>query len=762
DITVQTTAGRLTLQNITASSGSVVLRTFESGGILADNVSASGTILANSANFIAELNEDPAADLQAAQIQLVAVNGIGSDGKLIEVDGPDLKLAAATDRADIRLHALGSVTAASVLANRGLIILNNSGTAAPGTIELTSAGSISIDESVVNRSRGSIRLQADGNLQQAAATTIETGGNGTVTLNAGAVRFGSQGTIGNFIQQDDGAQVVSDQGQITLQATGDIRLSRVISSSGNISASAGGTLTPGSILDNTQSESPNLTTGGLISLFATADIGDNSPAQDIDISAPELEASATFGSINIRSAGPVRLAGQGLRTSGAAGNIYLANDAGNIDAAAEVSAANAGNIRLEAADLLTLRKRIASDTGFITLNGSKIVAEADGDVFTAANGSIVLNAFNQDILLDPGSSLTAQNGLISLQAQRHIFLSELNTGGNVVAVSVTGDIFDNNDDTTGRRLNVSARNLTLTANSIGNAPASFFTDLPDGLEIDLTGTLTVQAQSFAALHGNISGTGTLAAETLFLMSDLNIVFSSPGTPLVKHLALLADLDNNGTGTLTLQNPVAVTGNLRISAADIDGGTGGTQLAAHNLLFQSARSESLRINLQTPANGTPAALDARSAASLQIVADSSVELRDLNGDGHAFSSSAADGNLELAVTGNLNVSSKVLAAGNIVLTSTGSTAINAEVDPETVTISANDDIVITSQIVATKLIAIAAGSDGTGSLQTTGTSSIKAGGSATSGDIALSAGSNSGNMLLNGTISAADSLTANAA
>ncbi|MFM7834349.1 MAG: hypothetical protein ACKPJD_21320, partial [Planctomycetaceae bacterium] len=74
------------------------------------------------------------------------------------------------------------------------------------------------------------------------------------------VRFGSQGTIGNFIQQDDGAQVVSDQGQITLQATGDIRLSRVISSSGNISASAGGTLTPGSILDNTQSESPNLTT----------------------------------------------------------------------------------------------------------------------------------------------------------------------------------------------------------------------------------------------------------------------------------------------------------------------------------------------------------------------------------------------------------------------------------------------------------------------------------------------------------------------
>ncbi|MFM8724675.1 MAG: hypothetical protein ACKON9_06080, partial [Planctomycetaceae bacterium] len=152
-----------------------------------------------------------------------------------------------------------------------------------------------------------------------------------ITLLAGNSQAGSQGTIAADITMQDGAAILSHAGRIRLQSTGTIRLGSLASDAGGrIELQAGGTLTPGSILDNTQSESPNLTTGGLISLFATADIGDNTPAQDIDISAPELEATATFGSINSRSAGPVRLAGQGLRTSGAAGNIFLANDAGNI------------------------------------------------------------------------------------------------------------------------------------------------------------------------------------------------------------------------------------------------------------------------------------------------------------------------------------------------------------------------------------------------------------------------------------------------
>ena len=111
-------------------------------------------------------------------------------------------------------------------------------------------------------------------------------------------------------------------------------------------------------------------------------------------------------------------------------------------------------------------------------------------------------------------------------------------------------------------------------------------ELPNGLEIDLTGTLTVQAQSFAALHGNINGTGNLVAQTLFLMSDQDLVYSTTGTPQVTNLALLADLDNNGDGTVVLQNPVAVSGNLRLSGHDIDGGVDGIRLTAQRMLLRS--------------------------------------------------------------------------------------------------------------------------------------------------------------------------------
>ena len=237
--------------------------------------------------------------------------------------------------------------------------------------------------------------------------------------------------------------------------------------------------------------------------------------------------------------------GQGLRTQGATGNIHLVTDAGDLEVTADVQAANAGNIRLEAKDRLTLNRLVASQSGFITLNGASVTASADGDVSTAGNGSIVLNAFEQDILLDAQQTLVAGNGLVSLQANHHISLGAIQTAGNVVAVAVNGDIFDNNDDTTSRRLNITAANLTLTANAIGTPPNSFFVELPNGLEIDLTGTLTVQAQSFAALHGNINGTGNLVAQTLFLMSDQDLVYSTTGTPQVTNLALLADLDNNG-------------------------------------------------------------------------------------------------------------------------------------------------------------------------------------------------------------------------
>ncbi|MFN5743848.1 MAG: beta strand repeat-containing protein, partial [Planctomyces sp.] len=760
-LSIEITRGQLTAGQITAPLGSVFLHTIETGSIVVDAVAAGQSILADSADSITEADEDPEADLHSTGIALAAVHRIGSAGNPLELDGIELQLAAQSDDAAIQLAALNSISVGNVLNRSGLVIRNASGTAAPAGIRLTSAGRVLLDTDVVNHSRGDIWLQADGDLQQRSGSAVRTFDGGTIVLQAGAPFFGSQGGLGNSITQDDGTTINAHHGKISLQATGDIRIASLASVDGSMVLSAGGTLTPGAIVDNSLSENPNLTTAGTVSLSATASIGGPAPAEDINLNVTALEASSTFGSIHLRSIGSVRLHGMGLRTANAAGNIELTTDAGPIDAAAEVHAANAGNIALRAAEQLILRRSITSDSGFITLNGSRVFAEAAGDVTTGQFGSIVLNAFTEDIVLDQDASLTAGNGFISLQASRSIFLSRLTTNGNVVAVSVSGDIIDANDNSTPRTLNITANNLTLTAANIGTAVDNFFTGLPDGLEIDLTGTLTVQAQSFAALRGSINGTGSLAAETLFLMSDQNIVFSTPALPLVTNLALLAGSDGGGPGTLTLQNPVAVTGNLRISAGDIDGGTSGTRLTARNLLLESGQSEQIRIELNGPSANQPGRLDARSAADLQIIAAGDVELQDLDGSGTALASSLATGNLMLDASGRLRVSGKVLTQGNIALTSGADIVVDAPVDPDNITISAADDITINSHIAANRLVKISAGDDGTGDLLTTTASLIEAGGTAANGDMTLSAGNTSGEIRLNGTVRATDSLTVSA-
>lgn len=88
-------------------------------------------------------------------------------------------------------------------------------------------------------------------------------------------------------------------------------------------------------------------------------------------------------------------------------------------------------------------------------------------------------------------------------------------------------------------------------------------------------------------------------------------------------------------------------------------------------------------------------------------------------------------------------------------------VDAPVDPDNITISAADDITINSHIAANRLVKISAGDDGTGDLLTTTASLIEAGGTAANGDMTLSAGNTSGEIRLNGTVRATDSLTVSA-
>ena len=297
----------------------------------------------------------------------------GTTTNALGLSGPNATVTALTATGDIVLQTGSSITVGQVDQQSGLQISDPDNADGQNLISVTAAGRLIIDSPIVNQSAGSIQLTATDHIIQSASTLILTSGSGMISLVAGT----AQSSIGADITMQDGAGIVSQQGRIQLHSSGSVRLSSVRSTSGRLEIQAGTTTVAGSLLDNTQAESPNLLTSGSVSLSASGNVGGPGNDEDIDFDAPRLEAVSNFGSLHLRSTGSVRLEGQGLRTLGTAGNIHLVTDAGDLEVAADVQAANAGNIRLEAKDRLTLNRLVASQSGFITLNGASVTASAD-------------------------------------------------------------------------------------------------------------------------------------------------------------------------------------------------------------------------------------------------------------------------------------------------------------------------------------------------------------------------------------------------
>ncbi|MFM7925980.1 MAG: hypothetical protein ACKPJJ_37660, partial [Planctomycetaceae bacterium] len=123
-------------------------------------------------------------------------------------------------------------------------------------------------------------------------------------------------------------------------------------------------------------------------LLAKTNIGGPDPEQDLNIHVFGLQATAGTGAICLRSSDFLRINGTGLRTQGDNGDIQVTTAAGGLEISGEVSARGTGNIDLTAVDDIKVRFKVASDAGHIRLTGRRIDAEADGDIFTGAAGSL--------------------------------------------------------------------------------------------------------------------------------------------------------------------------------------------------------------------------------------------------------------------------------------------------------------------------------------------------------------------------------------
>ena len=85
-------------------------------------------------------------------------------------------------------------------------------------------------------------------------------------------------------------------------------------------------------------------------------------------------------------------------------------------------------------------------------------------------------------------------------------------------------------------------------------------------------------------------------------------------------------------------------------------------------------------------------------------------------------------------------------------------INGAIDPETITLTASDDIQINNALVATHLITVIAGTDGTGSISSTSAGTLTASGPGNTGEIRLTSGDVAGAIQLHGRVESAGDMT----
>ncbi len=349
-------------------------------------------------------------------------------------------------------------------------------------------------------------------------------------------------------------------------------------------------------------------------------------------------ADITAGSNNITLTAGKDIAGTnaGERLELAAGSQVVANS-------------TAGSISLEGLGALTLTQ-VKTNNGAIDVLSSGLLSAVSVD-------SSATDSDSNDIRLE---STAGDVSLVSVSSGPNL--------GDVTVVA-KNNIIDG--DTPIDDLDVSGNDVTLTATtgSIGGTTNNIFTGTVSPLEVKATGDLTANATAgLIALDVTVGGKLSLNTTTAWIQSkgDLDV---STSTFTVNNLALIADVDNNGTGTLTLGNSLTVPGDLRLEGADVVAKDGTIDLAAKRLMFNSDKSETISVTVEQ--------LDASTLGSLNVQSlGADLELIDLNEDNVAVET-RDNGSIDVASQGNLLVTDDVIAGNDGLVTSTGDLTLRAD-------------------------------------------------------------------------------------
>ncbi|WP_218934356.1 beta strand repeat-containing protein [Rosistilla ulvae] len=648
----------LVVQAIDAGTDAVRL---SAAGNIVDGNGAALNITAGAVMLIADANSDgegsigspdpsslPSDNLKAIDIAAQRVAARSADGIYLHQTAGDLIVDAVTvdvnrvhfnsttsedsqTLADLETTDSGSI---KVVASDGDLTLDDGDddggavSAAGGgdvLLDARGSGNLNINGSVFSGS-GQIGLQAQESIELANDVTVQTGGDGTIVIDA-SLSAGTSGAIAMAAE----ARVQTENGDIHIAADQTISVGR-IETLANVSI----TSIAGSIVDTDMDDAAIDVTAAGLRMNAFDGVGVlGATANGLETQVATLSARAGSGGVHVIEADGLRiddvavqvqrpefrstlttvndLAQSDLRTTDD-GSIVLRSLAGEItlnegtasagDGA--IQADGIGNVLIAAEGLgsqINANANIVSGVGNISLIAADSIAVAAGvNVTTAANGTIDLEATTGALTMAATATLQTDAGDIRAAAGADLTIGDIvATDADVSLISTGGSILDADPDDA--NVDVTAIRLRLAAAiGVGTATNAIETDVDtlsgratsggnqlletDNIAIDDV-EVTVQRIANDATSTNLTdalqsdlrttgGSGSIALQTLDGSITLN-----EGTAATGDGAISA----NGSGNVQI-NASGVDSDL-IAGADVASGSGAIVLdASRNILLNA--------------------------------------------------------------------------------------------------------------------------------------------------------------------------------
>ena len=515
---------------------------------------------------------------------------------------------------------------------------------------------------------GNITVKADGDITTASGADLNASDN--ISINS---KKGSVVTIGNVTAKNAvdinaayditaGGNLISNNGDITLDAGRSITTNSIVNAFKNVIANANGNIaTNGDVTAQNGKAVLNSKSGSVTMQNVTG----NSEV-DID-AAQDITADGNLTSNN----GDITMdAGGNIMTNGKtkARNNVTANAKGDINANNDVTSTNA-NVELNAGGSITtnsivnaLNNVIANANGNIATNGD-VTAETGKAVLNSKSGSVTMQnvAGNSEVDIDAAQDITADgnltsnNGDITLDAGGSITTNSIVNALNNVIANANGNIATNGDVTaeTGKAaLNSKSGSVTMQ-NVTGNSEV----DIDAAQDITADGNLTSN-------NGDITLDAGGSITTNSIVNALNNVIANANGNIATNGDVTAQngraVLNSKSGSVTMQNVTAD------QVVDID--------AAQDITADgNLTSNNSDITLDAGGNITT---NGKTKARNNVTANAK---GDINANNDVTSTNA---NVELNAGGSITTNSIVNALNNVIANANGNIATNGDVTAET--------------------------------------------------------------------------------